>query len=269
MTRRPARSAILARAVLHAYLSPHFDDAVYSCGGLIHRQAAAGERVVVVTLCAGEPTAGPLSEFAESLHARWGLPAERVNAARRAEDMRALQWLGAQPIYLDVPDCIYRFHPETQKPLYASEDALFGMLDPAEAPLVEIAAAQVRRLLKQTPSARVYAPLGIGRHVDHQLTRAVAGLLSNPTAFYEDYPYAVREAETPFWGGLAAGYVSSYVDLGEMDLEAHCRAVALYYSQLSSFWPDEAVMRSAIRRFYERSGPGQLRLTVWLPAEPG
>ena len=54
----------------HVYLSPHLDDAVLSCGGMIHRQAQAGERVVVVTVCAGDPPPGPLSDFARSLHER-------------------------------------------------------------------------------------------------------------------------------------------------------------------------------------------------------
>src|SRR5689334_12434287 len=91
-------SAILARmssaTPTHVYLSPHLDDAALSCGGMIHQQTQAGERVVVVTLCAGGPPAGALSDFAQSLHTRWQTPVEAV-AVRRAEDLAALKVLGA------------------------------------------------------------------------------------------------------------------------------------------------------------------------------
>ncbi|MGH2521295.1 MAG: PIG-L deacetylase family protein, partial [Anaerolineales bacterium] len=53
----------------HLYLSPHFDDAALSCGGTIHQQTRQGERAVVVTVCAGDSPPGPLSAFAQTLHA--------------------------------------------------------------------------------------------------------------------------------------------------------------------------------------------------------
>lgn len=249
--------------MLAVYLAPHFDDAVYSCGGLIHRQTAGGTVVRVVTVCAGEPPAGPLSPFAASLHARWGVSAREAVAARRQEDLAALQRLGAQPAHLGVPDCIYRVHPETGTPLYASEEALFGPLDPAEGPLVERLARELERWLAREPATRLYAPLGIGRHVDHRLTRAAAERLAHPLLYYEDYPYAAREPETADWGGLAAGLSPQFLDLDEADLEAYCLAVGAYRSQLSTFWADEAAMCAAVRRFCERAGAGRLGLQVW------
>ena len=47
------------------YLSPHFDDAVLSCGWLIWQQAQAGQRVEIWTVCAGEIPPGPLTPFAQ------------------------------------------------------------------------------------------------------------------------------------------------------------------------------------------------------------
>ena len=52
----------------HVYLSPHLDDAVLSCGGLIHRQVVAGQRPLVVTIFAGTPPVDvELSDFARFL----------------------------------------------------------------------------------------------------------------------------------------------------------------------------------------------------------
>ncbi len=41
----------------HIVLSPHLDDAALSCGGFIARMTAAGERVLVVNVCSGIPSA--------------------------------------------------------------------------------------------------------------------------------------------------------------------------------------------------------------------
>jgi LmbE family N-acetylglucosaminyl deacetylase len=57
----------------HVYLSPHLDDAVLSCGGLIHRQVRAGQPPLVITLFSGQPAADAhVSAFTQSQHTRWG-----------------------------------------------------------------------------------------------------------------------------------------------------------------------------------------------------
>src|SRR4030042_1789814 len=56
---------------VRVFLSPHLDDAVLSCGGLIARQVATNDVVTVLTVSAGEPGRLPLSALAQSRHARW------------------------------------------------------------------------------------------------------------------------------------------------------------------------------------------------------
>ena len=70
------------------YLSPHLDDAVFSCGGVIYQQTSMGDEVLVVTICAGEPMTDQLSPFAQGLHERWGIDQASVEV-RREEDLRA------------------------------------------------------------------------------------------------------------------------------------------------------------------------------------
>src|SRR3954449_7408206 len=87
------------------YLSPHLDDAALSCGGQIFAASQGGERVLIVTITAGNPV-GSVSSYAASLHSRW----ELVDAteARRQEDLAACAILGAESLHWAVPDCIYR-----------------------------------------------------------------------------------------------------------------------------------------------------------------
>jgi LmbE family N-acetylglucosaminyl deacetylase len=243
------------------YLSPHLDDAVLSCGALIHKQTQAGEKVVVITVCAGNPPPGPLTPFTQSLHARWKLTAAEAVASRRTEDVRALQVLGAEPVYLWVPDCIYRTSPAGE-PVVKGEADLFGPLSPLDEPLVSQLATQIADLLPRWEPAQVYAPLSIGRHVDHQLTRRAAEQLGRPLIYVEDYPYAAKNSAEGDWGGLTRGLAPQRQPVGEDGWAAHCRAVAAYASQISTFWPDEATMRQALRQHLTLA-EGVLGLKVW------
>ncbi len=245
----------------HIYLSPHLDDAVLSCGGMIHRQTRAGERVIVVTVCAGDPPPGPLSEFAQRLHQRWQTPSE-VAAVRRAEDLNALAVLAAEGIHLPVPDCIYRTDPATGQHLYASEASLFGALHSPEAALARTLAGEIAGVVRGARPGRLYVPLGIGQHVDHQLTRRAAEQAGGVWAYFEDYPYAARE---PGIAAAAPGraLAPEVIPLAEADLAAKGKAIAAYASQIGSFWDGLSRMEAAVREFAERTGGGAPAERVW------
>jgi LmbE family N-acetylglucosaminyl deacetylase len=245
----------------HVYLSPHLDDAVLSCGGMIHQQARAGERVVVVTVCAGDPPPGPLSGFTLEHHSRWETPADAA-AARRAEDRAALDRLRAEAVHLRTPDCIYRADPATGRHLYTSREALFGDVPPAEAALVERTAGEIAGVLRGVQSPRLYVPLGIGNHVDHQLTRRAAELRGGVFAYFEDYPYAAQE-----WGAASPApgraLTPETVPLSEADLAAKVEAIAAYVSQISTFWNGLAEMEAAVRQFAGQTGGGPPAERIW------
>ena len=100
-------------------LSPHLDDAVLSCGGLIARWINRGYDVTVLTIFAGDPPPGPLSPFAQELHSRWD-QADGAVASRRAEDRIACGRLGASVAHLAFPDALYR-RSAAGDPLYPNE----------------------------------------------------------------------------------------------------------------------------------------------------
>src|SRR5688500_5967071 len=85
------------------YFSPHLDDVALSCGGQIYTATQAGERVLIVTVTAGDPVA-PVSTYAASLHSRWKLVTDATQV-RREEDLAACAILGADAIHWTVPDC--------------------------------------------------------------------------------------------------------------------------------------------------------------------
>lgn len=230
----------------HVYLSPHLDDAVFSCGGLIARQVADGDLVTVVTICAGDPPIGPLSEFALSLQERWG---EGITS-RRIEDRMACGRLDASVHHLDIPDAVYRLGPNDES-LYTSEADIFGPLHPSEQGLVNHLAAVLPGVILAVD--RVYAPQAIGGHVDHRLVRLAANMLELPLSYYYDLPYAARGGELPAELPVISGRRIK-IPLSDGDFDEWAAAVAVYRSQLSTFWPNESAIYQELTRYHDEVG---------------
>lgn len=226
------------------YLSPHLDDVVLSCGGVVWEQIQQGEQVEIWTICAGDPPPGPLSAFAVSLHERWeteqGAPAER-----RAEDRLACQRLGATPRYFNLPDCIYRRSPENDESLYNSELEIFGEIHPAEAGLVALLAQELAQAIPR--GAILVSPLTVGGHADHRLVRAAAERLELPTYYYADYPYVQWLKGIPI--ELVTGMKPAVFPVSEAGVAAWVESITAYPSQISSFWFSLKDMETDIRGY--------------------
>jgi LmbE family N-acetylglucosaminyl deacetylase len=253
----------------HVYLSPHLDDAVLSCGGLIHRQAKSGQPPLVITLFSGQPgTDIQLSAFAQSQHARWGSP-EDVMALRWAEDQAALTLLGADYLRLNYLDCIYRGRDHSDQPdwYYASEEALFGPVHAAENGLPDELATVLREFIPPGKNVTLYAPLTVGNHVDHQLTFAAAVIMRSQDwslRFYEDYPYV--ETVGTLAAALAARGAGHWrplvMPLEEDNLAAKVEAIACYESQLGVLFGSTEAMQNRVKSYVTDVGGERL----WEPA---
>lgn len=252
----------------HVYLAPHLDDGVLSCGGTIHRQVAAGEGVLVITLFAGDPPDGrPLSAFAQDQPAhQTGAP--WPVALRRAEDLAALALLGAEASHLGFPDAIYRSDPGGAW-LYDDLASLLGEVHPADPVTPEALAGEVAACLPDGELLTLYAPLAVGRHVDHQLAHQAARLLSQrdyDLAFYEDYPYAegpgmVADALTV---AGAEHWEGKVVSLAAADVTAKVAALGYYRSQLAVLFGEAESMPSRVWSFAATRGPrAKLAERIW------
>ncbi len=231
------------------YVSPHLDDAVFSCGGLIHAQRQGGEKVAVLTLCAGSPV-DPLSPLARQYHAAWSESGDAL-ARRREENAAVLAAWGVAGTDGATPDAIYR--GLCGAPFYAVRDELFREPDPLDAALVLPAwEAEVRHLADDVGRARVIFPLGVGRHVDHELARRLGERMAEegwPVWFYEDYPYAelepggVRRAQERF---VPRPWTSRTVPI---DVRAKVEAARGYRTQIGRVFGTEAALARRVRTF--------------------
>jgi LmbE family N-acetylglucosaminyl deacetylase len=234
------------------YLSPHLDDVALSCGGQVYMLGEAERPVLIVTVMGGEPPGLATSKYAQVLHDRWQLQIDVV-ARRRAEDIRACQILGADHLYWDIPDCIYRSHNETGDSLYISDRDIFDEVHPSEAELANVLSSRIQGLPAHD---RLIVPLGVGNHVDHQITRQAAEQAgSSRLIYYEDYPYAADPgALDAVTQTDCASWQATMIPLSEAAIMTKIEAIAAFESQLSTFYQDRADMESAVRQYHRSIG---------------
>jgi LmbE family N-acetylglucosaminyl deacetylase len=266
---------------MHLFLAPHYDDAVYSCGGTIYQLVQAGQTVRIYTVMGGGlPTPLPDTPIVRVLHTRWQAGKDPVET-RRAEDNDAIHALDAEAAYnSSLPDCVYRVSSGDGTALYPSEESIFGEVHPDDPAIAQLefkvfSATNLWREIRfdeqgnyqfapeNTTSVTLYAPIAIGNHVDHQITRNWAFKLrqAHPhltLKFYEDFPY-VRDA-TPLEKILAsfpAAVEKETVYLTDAAIQARIHSMAVYRSQFSTFWADEALLKQDVTQVMTIRGAGR------------
>ncbi|MCG8455633.1 MAG: PIG-L family deacetylase [Holophagales bacterium] len=254
------------------YLSPHLDDAILSCGAQIHRRAARGERVMVLTVFTADVPDGALSDLAVRVLLWMGLRRERAMAVRRDEDLRACEGVGAEAVHWPFAEATFRRRtvPGSEGPepgdeelggdeLYVTARQLFARPVEADIPFIEELASAFERL---PPADGVFSPLAVGSHADHHVVRSAAEhAFGNHLAYYEDFPYvrkfrALGKAlgRRREWRGLA-------VEVEEVNIRARLRAIREYGSQITPLFGDERRMEKAVRRYSQKVGGERL----WYP----
>jgi LmbE family N-acetylglucosaminyl deacetylase len=196
-----------------AFLSPHLDDAILSCGARIMLHVALGDNVTIVTV------------FSEGDN----------YAGRQAEDKAACAALGARHLHLGFNDAPFR------DSVYQDfSEIVFGHPTEADRALVGAINANLMQLEQEI----VYAPLGAGTHIDHRLVCAAASPLH--PAFYEDRPYAL-------WPGILQARLNSMRIKHELpDVSREMMEQALSgYTFLKAFVPEGMVRIAMLPRYLD------------------
>ena len=239
------------------FLSSHFDDVVLSAGSLVWELVRHGDCVEIWTICAGDPPAGkPLTEYAQLLHSFWNI-GEDVPRKRCLEDAACCAVLGAS-VYrrYTVPDNIYRYLPGSDEPLIRENEDQMKPLEPEESYLIPPVTDFIRKNLPG--DCELVAPLAIGSHRDHVLTRTAAERMGFPLWHYADYPYLIYGEHTlADW--LPAGAKEFSLEVSPAGLKAWQDGFACQHSQIPLLYVDEDDMRNAIEKYF-KSGYG---FTLW------
>jgi LmbE family N-acetylglucosaminyl deacetylase len=190
--------------------------------------------------------------------------AGELMAQRRLEDEAFAAFAEASIVFLDLPDAVFRG--------YEGDEQLLGTPRVDDEAPYEILRREIARLEPQ----KLYLPLGIGGHVDHQLCRDVGirllaegrrWVMPGPeyagiVTFYEDFPYAWWRdfgsladlgpealAELPANVGLSPGYA----DIGDQ-IERKITGINLYASQIDRLFNGTKEMARQVRAYGAKVG---------------
>jgi len=209
--------------------SPHLDDAVLSMGGLISYLSEHGLDISIVTV------------FTQSLDL--DSPSIRVIMdragfsdvnlyfkARKSEDEKAARLLGVKNIqHLRFIDAAWR--ADNGLPIYPTYQLVdISDLDQALIPDVE---RKIGEILEGKGNFAVFAPLAIGRHVDHQIVKNAVGKNKN-TIYFADFPYSAIASKV---NGIPNSLEDQVLVEFGLGLEKKKDAILKYETQLPSFIP--------------------------------
>ncbi len=215
----------------HIIFSPHSDDAVLCCGGMIAKYIEAGDTITIHTIFCALPQP-PYSPLAIEFHNKWGNPDNMVRL-RQAEDEAAAAKLGAELVYGPLFEPLYRVDEQGQW-MYHTISDIFGTRHPADDALIPRLIDYVSAVNNPT-QARLHFPLGIGRHIDHLITFEVGQHFLQQgydVIFYEDFPYTIRANNFEERLADLPTFKSITIPLSHQHLSAKIDAFGYYRSQI-------------------------------------
>ena len=247
----PLRSALTAGARC-LVLSPHLDDAVLSCGALL-RELARRCEITVLTLFT-EATDGPHGRAARSFLRQCAHPdAATLFRARRDEDRAVVEALGARPEHLGITDALFRRRelPAALAPVARLVPELAHRYPTYRFDIARGRVSRGDRSLRADLATRLAArageadlllcPLGVGRHVDHLLTRDLGLAWPGTVVWFSDLPYALEHAPDPAFVRRADLRPWSF----DGGLDAKDSLVRGYTTQVDALFPSGVIPRLA------------------------
>lgn len=206
--------SIITDNISCVFISPHFDDALLSAGGLI--SALAGKVPLTVVNVFTKGGQRPYTLSARAYLKQTGFDdAEKLYLRRRQEDKAILEKYTVTVYNLDFTDALWRkkhmitplhsvlsrFLPEFLHiyPTYRFH-VIKGTIAPDDAELIKLLIKNLSFIKKDSI---VFCPLGIGNHVDHLIVHEVCNKLFLSPIYWMDFPYTENLFKNPH---LLQGY---------------------------------------------------------------
>ncbi len=230
------------------FLSPHLDDVAFSCGGTLLRLADdPAWRVVLCTVFAA--SVDDPQGFALRCQTDKGIaPEVDYMALRRSEDATFAELAG-------VDDAWHWQLREAPHRGYESPAELFSG-ERADDTVWQSIRDDLTSLDAELRPDVVFAPQGLGNHVDHlQTIRAVLGVYAggHRVCWYRDTPYAIREPSArPARALENLLLIQKRVTLSGEALERKIVGCCLYVSQIKFQFGGADSVREKLTAFHRR-----------------
>jgi len=226
------------------FISPHFDDAILSCGDLL-RQLAGKTKISIINVFTTAHS-GPYTFSARKFLLDSGnyTDATKLFNAREIEDRVVLEKLRITQINLGLQDGLFRKRktykhitkllPELQHEYPTYKWHLTKKISKNDSALEELP-----RLLKKYTVENVifFAPYGIGNHVDHIITRLACEKTFAHLVLYSDFPYNSRLG---FYGDATKD--KERIDIIP-NLATKIELIKLYETQFEGLFPNKMLPR--------------------------
>ena len=189
------------------FISPHFDDAVFSAGALM-TYLAKHTRVVVVNIFT-KASGRPYTLSAHMFLRQCGYKdAQKLFADREREDADVFKGINVKVINFSFSDALWRkknhpgwlarFFPNIAElravyPTYKLH-AIKGRIADEDLENVAMIKKELKEKVREKDSV-VFCPLGVGNHIDHVIARAVCGELFRNVIHWSDFPYNEKSQE--------------------------------------------------------------------------
>jgi LmbE family N-acetylglucosaminyl deacetylase len=235
------------------FLSPHLDDAVLSCGGLLAKLAKKHLNVEVITVFTADAEGRALSPLAQRFHEKWGNHTHPFRI-RREEDKACAEYLGIRYRWLGFQDVIYRDPNLENDEIITSPD-----YDVYQDPCLKSVTKEIRSILEETPSSLLFVPLSLGHHRDHKLVYEAIKQLRNENSvvqayyYYEDYPYAKWSDLSLHLSKLALNAEPTFINIAD-HLSDKVHLISLHASQISELFADPRKLHEEIKAYAELAG---------------
>lgn len=239
------------------FLSPHMDDAIFSCGALLMSLRAKVPRLVITITCSQPIPNGPT----QSAKNRKGFVSPKI---RRKEDMKVLKSIHCNFVHLGFQDAIYRRSPSSGCLIYRKAISHRRQPHVEDSGHIESLVQVLKYLCHNMGKVLLISPLGIGNHIDHIITAQVALRLENKQTrllFYEDFPYVRTTELVP---GIIYNPAFAIRDLGfepkeyfyhPVDVGAKVELMMKYESQIIPIFGSKAIMREKLSNHTFKDNP--------------
>lgn len=228
------------------FISPHFDDAAFSCGGNIQKLVRSGHSVHLLTVFTKSKK--PFNSFAKECQLSKGIPIEEDYLSLRAkENVNFAKFMGINNVVnLDFLEAPYRGY-ESSKSLFLSDET-------KESSLIDELTEKIKSYVMRFKFDQIYSAAALGNHIDHLLVRSATqklytSIVNSETSFYlyEDLPYAINSES---FVDLETFKESYFVDIDISEtIEDKVKGILEYTSQIGFQFGDPKMVDIKVKTY--------------------
>jgi LmbE family N-acetylglucosaminyl deacetylase len=232
------------------FISPHFDDMIFSSGALATKLRKTNTVIVInIFTQAGEQHTLSAKAYLKQCGYH---DAAKLYTDRASEDKTAISPITDQVIDLGFQEALWRKRPGKLSRMLGKILPEFGSIYPtyrfniakgriakADRPTVAAIEAKLKELIT-TDNAAIFCPMGIGNHIDHVITHDICERLFAHPVYWADYPYT-QKSDKP----LGTGNDISFAE----NMEEKATLIAEYKTQYEAMFGKSGLILEP-ERFY-------------------